>query len=122
MVEQFSSFAKDTTEWPRHSEDELAMGNVEADGLGDPVAGLANAALVAAWAEVAGFAGEGEELFMPAIGTEDAGETSREIAAAVELVDDIHGIGSERSVNFAVSGLVIALEIRPCVMNDLPKR
>jgi hypothetical protein len=50
------------------------VGNVVADGVGDPRAGLAHAALVAGRAEVAGFAGEGEELLVPALRAMEAGE------------------------------------------------
>ena len=61
-IEKFAAFAEDAPERFGHGEDELAVRDVEADVVGDPVAGLFNLALVAARAEVAGFAGEGEEL------------------------------------------------------------
>jgi hypothetical protein len=56
-------------------------------GGGDPCAGLAGAALVAGGAEVPGLAGEGEELFVAAIGVMEAGEAGGEIAAAEEGAD-----------------------------------
>ena len=89
------------------------MGNIETNGLGDPVSGLANSALMTARAEVAGFAGEGEEFLVSAIGAEDAGESGGEISASVELVYDINRVWTERTVYYAVSGFVIALELSP---------
>jgi hypothetical protein len=56
---------------------------VEADGVGDPVAYPADAALVAAGAEAPGLTGEGEELLVTAAGTLEAGEAGGEVAAAV---------------------------------------
>jgi len=49
-------------------------------------------ALVAGGAEVAGLAGEGEELFVAAIGAMEAGEASGEIAAPEESADGGDGI------------------------------
>ncbi len=60
MMKQFSSFAKNAAQRFWHGEYELPMRNIEANGLGYAIAGLANAALMTARAEVAGFAGEGE--------------------------------------------------------------
>ena len=53
-IEKFAAFAEDAPERFGHGEDELAVRDVEADVVGDPVAGLFNLALVAARAEVAG--------------------------------------------------------------------
>ena len=73
VVEELAAFAEDAAQGPGHGEDELAVRDVEADGVGDPVAGAADAALVAAGAEVAGLAGEGEEFFVAAVGALEAG-------------------------------------------------
>jgi hypothetical protein len=89
------------------------MGNIKTNGLSNPVSGLANAPLMAARAEVAGFAREGEEFFVSAIGTKDAGESGGEVAATVELVDDIDGVGAQWTVGFPVSGFVVALKFAP---------
>ena len=112
-MEKFSSFAKDTTQGFWHSEYELPMGHIEADGLCDPIAGLPDSTLMTAWAEVTGFAGEGEEFFVSAIGAKNAGESGSEISTAVELVDDIDGVGAQWTVYFPMSGLVVALEFTP---------
>ena len=73
MVEQFAALAEDATQRAWHGEDELAVRKVVAHGVGDPVADPADAALVAAGAEVAGLAGEGEELFVAAAGALEGG-------------------------------------------------
>ena len=85
--EEMAAFAEDAAEHFRDCEHELAVRYVVADGGGDPCAGLAGAALVAGGAEVAGLAGEGEELFMAAIGAMEAGEAGGEVAAAEEGAD-----------------------------------
>ena len=66
-MEEVSAFAEDAAQDFGDGENELAVGNGVADAGGDPFAGLAGAALVAGGAEVPGFAGEGEELFVAAI-------------------------------------------------------
>ena len=66
-VEEVTAFAKDAAQHFRDGEDELAVGDGVADGLGDPCAGLEGAALMAGGAEVAGFAGEGEEVLVAAV-------------------------------------------------------
>ena len=121
MMKKFSSFSKDSPQRFWHSENELPMGNIEAYGLCDPVAGLANSALVTARAEVAGFAGKGEQFFVTAIGAKNAGESGSEISTSVELVYDIDGVGAQWSVNLAMSGFVIALEFTPRVVDELPQ-
>ena len=103
-------------------EDELAVGDVEADGAGDPVAGLADAALVAGRAEVAGLAGEGEEFLVAVVRAVEAGEAGGEVAAAVELLDDGDGVGAEGAVDRAVDGLVAGEEGLPGGLHDLPER
>jgi hypothetical protein len=53
-VEEVAAFAEDTAEDFGDGEDELAVRDFVADGGGDPIGGLADAALVAGRAEVAG--------------------------------------------------------------------
>ena len=73
-VEEVPALAEDAAQHFRKGEDELALRDFVADGGGDPCAGLADAALVACGAEVAGLAGEGEELFVAALGAMEAGK------------------------------------------------
>jgi hypothetical protein len=68
MVEQLASFAENATEGFGHGEDELPVRHVEAKNPGNPITGRADFALMAARAEVARLAGEGEEALVPAIG------------------------------------------------------
>ena len=53
MGERHAALAEDAAQDFGDGEDKLAVGNFVADGGGDPVAGGADAALVAGWAEVA---------------------------------------------------------------------
>ena len=61
-----------------HQNSEMSKG-----GCGDPIGGLAQAALVAGGAEVAAFASEGEEAFVTAVGAVEAEEAGDEVAAAI---------------------------------------
>ena len=54
VVEEFAPLAEDAAQRAWHGEDELAVRQVEAHHVGDPVADPADAALVAAGAEVPG--------------------------------------------------------------------
>ncbi len=74
-VEEVPALAEDAAQHFRDGEDELAVRDFVADGGGDPCAGLAGAALMAGGAEVAGLAGEGEELLVAALGAMEAGES-----------------------------------------------
>lgn len=99
----------------------LPVRDFVADGGGDPSAGLADAALVAGGAEVAGLAGEGEELFVAALGAMEASEARGEIAAPKEGADGGDGIGAQRSHGAAVVLFVAGDEIVPGVVDDLPE-
>jgi hypothetical protein len=121
VVEEFASFAEDSPERFGHGEDELAVRDVEADVVGDPVASLFDLALVAGRAEVAGFAGEGEELFVAAVRALEAGEAGGEITAFVELIDYGDGVLAEGAVGSAVAGFVFGQKWRPSVVDDLPE-
>jgi hypothetical protein len=60
VAEELAALAEDAAQDFGDGEDELAVGDFVADGGGNPVAGGADAALMAGWAEVAALAGEGE--------------------------------------------------------------
>ena len=120
-VEEVPAFAEDAAEHFREGEDELPVRDFVADGGGNPTAGLADAALVAGGAEVAGLAGEGEELFVAAIGTMEAGEAGGEIAAPKEGADGGDGIGAQWSHGAAVVLFVACDEIVPGVADELPE-
>ena len=69
MVEEVAPLAEDAAQHAGNGEDELAVGDGLAEGFGDPVAGGADAALVAlvaSRADVAALAGEGEEALVSA--------------------------------------------------------
>ena len=72
-MEKFAAFVEDAAQRARHGEDELAVGQVEAHGVGDPVADPTDAALVAAGAEVACLACEGEESLVSPTGALQGG-------------------------------------------------
>ena len=97
------------------------MGHVEADGVCDPVAHVADAALVAAWAEVPGLAGEGQQFFVAAVGALQAGEPGGEVAAVVELIHHGHGVAAQWAVGLAVGGFVPSEKVVPGVVDDLPE-
>ena len=97
------------------------MRDFVADGGGDPLPRPAGSALVARGAEVAGLAGEGEELFVAAIGAMEAGEAGGEVAAAEEGADGSEGIGAQRSHRAAVVLFVGGEEVVPGVVDDLPE-
>ena len=121
VAKELATLAEDTAQGARHGEHELAVGKVVTDGVCYPVADAADALLMAGGAEVAGFAGEGEEFFVTAVRALQAGEAGSEIAATVELIDDVDAVGRERSVDPAMTGLVVGEEIVPGVVDDLPK-
>ena len=113
--------AEDATEDAGDGEHELAVGNFVADGGGDPLAGGANPALVARGAEVAAFAGEGEEAFVAAVGALEAGEARGEVAAAEEGLDGGRGVGAEWAEGLAVVFFVVGEEVFPAVVDELPE-
>ena len=100
----------------------MAVGDVVADGCGDPCAGLADAALVAGGAEVAALAGEGEEAFVAAIRAVEAEETGGKIAAAEEIAHGGEDIGTERPHGGTVAFFVANKEGVPGGSDDLPER
>ena len=119
--EELAAFAEDAAEVLGDGEDELAVGHFVADGSGDPVAGRADAALVARGAEVADLAGEGEEAFVTAVGALEPGEAGGEIAAAEEGFDGGGGDRVERAEILAVPFFVVGEEFFPAVVDELPE-
>ena len=93
MIEKLAAFAENTAQHLGHGKDELPVCNGLAESLGDPTAGAQDAALVAGGAEVAVFAGEGEEPLVAAIGVgaDEPGEPRREIAALEKIFDSVDG-------------------------------
>jgi hypothetical protein len=89
--EELAALAENASQGLGHGKDELAVRDIETNLVGDPVAGLLDLALVATGAEAAGHAGEGEQLFVAAVGASEAGDAGGEVAKAVELVDDGDG-------------------------------
>lgn len=120
-VEEVAALAEDAAQDLGDGEDELAVGDFVADGGGDPIGGLADAALVAGGAEVAAFAGESEEAFVAAVGAVKAEETGGEIAAAEEIADGGEDVGAERAEGGAVAFFVIGEEGVPGGGEDLPE-
>ncbi len=121
-MEEVAALAEDAAQDFRDGEDELAVGDFVADGGGDPIGGLADAALVTGWAEVAALAGEGEESLVAAIGAEETGEACGEVAAAEEVADGAEDIGAERTHGGTVDFLVTGDEGIPGGGDDLPER
>jgi hypothetical protein len=119
--EEMTSFAEDAAQDFGNGKDKLAVGDFVADGGGDPVAGGADAALMAGWAEVAALAGEGEEAFVAAIGALEAGEAGGEVATAEEGFDGGRGGGVERAEILAVFAFVVGEEFVPAVADELPE-
>ena len=120
-MEEVTAFAEDAAQHFRDGEDELAVGDGVADGLGDPCAGLEGAALMAGGAEVAGFAGEGEEVLVAAVRAEESRETGGKVAAAEEVPDMGDGVGAQGAHGGTVVLFVASEEIVPAVVNQLPK-
>ncbi len=120
-IEQVAALAEDAAQGTRHGKDELPVGHVMAEGMGNPVAGLAHPALVAGGAEVAALAGEGQQLLVAAIGALEAGESGGEVAAAVEFLDDVNGVGAKRPTGLAMGGSVVSEKLAPAVVDDLPE-
>lgn len=116
-----AAFAEDAAQDLGDGEDELTVRDFVTDGGGDPVAGGADAALVAGGAEVSALTGEGEEAFVATIRALETGEARGEVTAAEEGLDGGDGGGRERAEGFAVFRFVVSEEIVPAVVDDLPK-
>ena len=70
---------------------------------------------------MAALAGEGEEAFVAAIGTLEAGEAGGEVATAEEGFDGGSGGGVERAEGLAVFNFVVGEEVVPAVADELPE-
>jgi hypothetical protein len=119
--EEVAAFAENTAEDFGDCEDELAVRDFVADGGGDPIGGLADAALVAGGAEVAALAGEGEEAFVVAVRAVEAEEAGGEVAAAEEVADGGEDVGAERAEGGTVEFFVAGEEVVPGGSEDLPE-
>jgi len=97
VSEQVAALAEDRAKDLRDGEDELRVGNGQADVVGDPTGGLEGTALVAGGAEVAGLAGEGEQVLVTAAGADEANEAGGEVATTAEGLDGGGGFGPERA-------------------------
>jgi len=121
MGEVAAALAEDAAEHFGDGKDELAMGDGVADAGGDPFGGLAGAALVAGGADVAGFAGEGEEALVAAVGAVVTGEAGGEVATAVVGLDGGDGFRAEGTHGGAVMRFVTGEEVIPGGVDHLPK-
>ena len=79
MVEKFTPFAENSPQRFGHRKHKLPVRHLEAEDAGDPVAGLTDFPLMAAWAKMPRLAGEGEEARMPAIGALEPGESGGKV-------------------------------------------
>jgi hypothetical protein len=87
VSEQVAALAEDSAEDFGNGEDELAVGDGQAHMVCDPTGGLEGPALVAGGTEVAGLAGEGEQVLVAAAGADESGEACGEVAAAHESLN-----------------------------------
>jgi hypothetical protein len=120
--EESAAFAEDAAEDFRNRKHILAMWDGVADVGGDPFGGLAGAALVAGGADVAGFAGEGEEALVSAVGALVAGEAGGEVATTVVGLDGGDGFRAEGTHGRSVMPFVGSQEVIPGGVDDLPER
>ena len=95
MAEASAVVAEERAEEAGEGEDDVAVGDGGADGVGDEGTLDTGAALVARGAEAALFTGEGEEEFVVAVGAVQAGEAGVEIAALEEGGDGGGVVGVE---------------------------
>ena len=118
MVEEIAALAEDAAKDLGDGEDELAVWDFVADGGGDPIGRLPDAALVAGGAEVAAFAGEGEEALVTAVRAVEAEEAGGEVAAAEEVADGVGLFPPSRSVLHGQIGEELR---KPRVQHPMPK-
>ena len=97
VSEQVAAFSEDRAKDFRDGEDELTVGNGQADVVGEPTGGLESPALVAGGTEVAGFAAEGEQVLVTAAGADEAGEAGGKVPATAEGLDGDDGFRTERA-------------------------
>jgi hypothetical protein len=91
-MNEVPAFAEDAAQHFRERENKLAVRDLVADGICDPITGLASSALMAGGAEVAGFAGESTKFFVTTIRALEACKTCGEVAAPEKCTDGINGI------------------------------
>ena len=97
VSEQVAALAEDRAKDFREGEDELTVGNGQADVVGDPTGGLEGPALLAGGAEVAGLTGEGGQVLLAAAGADEADEAGGKVAATTEGLNGGDGFGPERA-------------------------
>jgi len=97
VSEQVAALSEDRAKELRDGEDELTVGNGQADVVGDPTGGLEGPALVAGGAEVAGLAGEGEQVLVAAAGADESGKACGKVPATAEGLDGGDGFAPERA-------------------------
>ena len=97
VSEQVAALAEDRAKDFRDGEDELTVGNGQADVVGDPTGGLEGPALLAGGAEVAGLTGEGGQVLLAAAGADEADEAGGKVAATTEGLNGGDGFGPERA-------------------------
>ena len=78
--------------------------------------------MVAGGAEVAAFAGEGEEAFVAAVWALETGEAGGEVAATEEGLDGGDGGGAQRAEGSSVVFFVTGEEVVPALVDELPER
>ena len=54
-------------------------------------------------------------------GALETGEAGGEVAAAIELIDDGHGLRAQRAMSPAIAGFEVGDELVPGIMDDLPE-
>jgi hypothetical protein len=138
MIEELAALAEDAAEGFRHRKrtqakresppevagvtagnGKLPVRHVEAENAGDPVAGLPHLPLMTARAKMLCLAREGEEALVAAVAALQTGKARSEVAAAVELANDVNDVASQRAVNGAVAFLVTGFEVGPAVVDEL---
>ena len=120
-MEEVAAFAENAAEHSGNGKDELAVRDGMADGSGDPCAGVEGAALVAGGTEVAGFAGEGEQMLVTAVRAEESSEAGGQVAAAKEVFDVFDGLGTQWAHGGTVAFFVAGEEFLPDAANNLPQ-
>ena len=76
---------------------------------------------MACGAEVAAFAGEGEQLLVTAVWAVETCEAGCEVAATEEGLDGGDGVGAEWAEGLAVLLFVVGEEGIPAMVDDLPE-
>ena len=122
MIEELAALSEDAAKGFGHRKHELPVRHLEADGAGDPLAGLEDLSLVATGTEVAGLAGEGEQFFVSTVRALNAFKPGGEITAAVKLLDNGDRVATKRAVDGTVGRFVSCLKIGTGMVDNVPER